>query len=836
MAAKKLLLHYLIVFLHFPSSSSLDIITTNQTFKEGELLVSKNNKFAFGFFTPGTSRYRYLGIWFHNISQPSVVWVANRNHPINGSSGFLSVNRYGNLVLYNDLDQKSPLWSTNVSGEVTDTYSARLLDSGNLILVRGGSGRVLWQSFDYPTDTQLPGMKIGRNKKTGIEWSLTSWKSADDPGIGEFSVKMDTRSPMQLYLYKGSKYLWRAQLWPIRKFSNVYSYTSVINQEEAYTTYNITDDLIVARSLVDHTGLCKWIRWSESDKQWKAFWSAPKNPCDLYAHCGTNGKCSPSNSDAFECSCLPGYEPRSPRDWYLRDASGGCVRKREESSSLCRIGEGFLKVENTVHPDTSSSVAWLQMNMSHLECERECLRNCSCTAYASVDNDESGNGCLTWYGVLIDTTDQVQDGFDLYVRVDAIELAENTIESNAFLGKDMEILILSIISAWLALILLACLWTRRNKRGTGRRNKQDKRLFDPASGSIYYKNTLVASELRQSSHPQDVSFLDLGTIKAATNNFSETNKLGQGGFGIVYKGQLSDGQEVAVKRLSKNSGQGIEEFKNEVLLIAKLQHRNLVKLLGCCLERGEQMLIYEYLPNKSLDSFLFGQTRRSFLDWRKRFDIITGIARGILYLHQDSRLTIIHRDLKCSNILLDANMNPKISDFGMARIFKVDQIQEKTNTVVGTYGYMSPEYAIFGKFSVKSDVFSFGVVLLEIVSAKKNNSFQEEDPSLTLIGCVWKLWRQDKIMDIVDVSMEGSYDTHEVFRCIQIGLLCVQEYAMDRPTMSEVLLMLTSETAIPPPKEPAFIYRICSSNNSEEIGKKESNSINDVTITNFLAR
>ncbi|XP_065877240.1 G-type lectin S-receptor-like serine/threonine-protein kinase RKS1 isoform X3 [Euphorbia lathyris] len=736
MAAKKLFLHYLIVFLYFPSSSSLDIITANQTFKEGELLVSKNKKFAFGFFTPGTSSYRYLGIWFHNISQPSVVWVANRNHPINGSSGFLSVNRYGDLVLYNDLNQKIPLWSTNISDEVTDNCSAQLLDSGNLILVRGGSGRVLWQSFDYPTDTMLPGTKIGRNKKTGFEWSLTSWKSADDPWIGEFSVKMDTRSPMQLYLYKGSKYVWRAQIWPIRKFSNVFSFKTVINQEEAYTTYSITDDLIVARSMVDNIGLCKWIRWSENDKQWKEFWSVPKNPCDLYAHCGTNGKCSPSNSDAFECSCLPGYEPRSPRNWYLRDASGGCVRKREESSSLCRIGEGFLKVENTILPDTSSSVAWLQMNMSHLECERECLRNCSCTAYASVYNDQSGNGCLTWYGVLMDTTDQVQDGIDLYVRVDAIELAENTIESNAFLGKDMEILILSIISAWLALILLACLWTRRNKRGTVRRDKPGKRLFDPASGSIYYKNTLVASELRQSSHPQDILFLDLGTIHAATNNFSETNILGQGGFGIVYKGQLADGQEVAVKRLSKNSGQGIEEFKNEVLLIAKLQHRNLVKLLGCCVERGEQLLIYEYLPNKSLDSFLFDQTRRSFVDWRKRFDIITGIARGILYLHQDSRLTIIHRDLKCSNILLDANMNPKISDFGMARIFKVDQIQEKTNTVVGTYGYMSPEYAIFGKFSVKSDVFSFGVVLLEIVSAKKNNSFQEEDPSLTLIGCV----------------------------------------------------------------------------------------------------
>ncbi|XP_065877245.1 G-type lectin S-receptor-like serine/threonine-protein kinase At1g11410 isoform X4 [Euphorbia lathyris] len=728
MAAKKIILQYLLLLLHFPSFSSLDIITKNQTIKEGDLLISKNNKFAFGFFILGSSSYRYVGIWFHKISEPSVVWVANRNHPINGSSGFISINQYGNLVLYTDAVRKVPIWSTNVSSDVTDPYVAQLLDSGNLILLQGRSGRVLWQSFDYPTDTRLPGMKLGKNKKTGLEWSLTSWKSADDPGLGKFSVKIDSRA-LQIFLYKESKILWRAQLWPERKFSSVYSYSSELNEEEVYTVYYINDDSIVTRQMVDHTGQFKWLRWSESDGQWKEFWSVPKYPCDVYAHCSAFGKCSSSNSDAFECSCLPGYEPESSRDWYLRDASGGCVRKREESSSLCRHGEGFLKVEDAKFPDTS--FALLHMNMSHLECEQECLRNCSCAAYVSIDKDESGYGCLTWYGELLDTMDHVDRGFDLYVRVDSIEL-ENTVKSNVFLRKGLKILILSVTLAWLTIIIFAYLWIRRNKRVI--KNKREKRLLDPASGSIYYKNTLVATELRQNTHPQDLSFFSRSTIVAATNNFSTTNKLGKGGFGTVYKGQLFDGQEIAVKRLSKNSGQGIEELKNEVMLIAKLQHRNLVKLVGSCIEGGEEMLIYEYLPNKSLDSFLFDQKRRSFLDWRKRLDIITGIARGILYLHQDSRLTIIHRDLKCSNILLDANMNPKISYFGMARIFRVDQIQEETNKVVGTYGYMSPEYALFGKFSVKSDVFSFGVILLEIVSAKKNNGFQEEDPSLTLIG------------------------------------------------------------------------------------------------------
>ncbi|XP_065877255.1 G-type lectin S-receptor-like serine/threonine-protein kinase At1g11410 [Euphorbia lathyris] len=838
MAAKRSFLHFLLFILHFSSYDSLDIITTNQTFQDGHLLISENGKFAFGFFTPGNSAHRYVGIWFHKISQ-LVVWVANRNSPINGSSGFLSFDRYGKLVLYNDPRRKIPLWFTNVSGEVDDPCVAQLLDSGNLVLLQGRSRTVVWQSFDHLTDTFLPGAKGGKNFKTGQEWSLTSWRSEDDPGTGKFSVKIDHRGTPQVFLYEGTKPRHRQHIWPHRRFSEIYKGVYNRNEEEAHLVIEINDTskTIIIVATVDYAGIYKWLRWSESSSQWKEFVSVPKHTCDLYGRCGAYGKCTPSNPDTFECSCLPGYEPRSPMDWHLRDASGGCIRKRMESASVCKSGEGFLKVENLKFPDTSS-VAWLRMNISHRQCERECLMNCSCSAYASVDNDLSENDCLTWYGELIDTVDHVDGngGFDMYVRVDALELAENTIQSNAFLRIGVKILIVPVASVWLTVIFFAYLWIKRRKR-RATKNKQDKRLFNPASGSIYYKNTLVASELEQASRPQDVSFFDLSIIVAATDNFSPANKLGQGGFGIVYKGQLSNGKEVAVKRLSTNSGQGIEELKNEVMLIAKLQHRNLVKLLGCCIEGGEQMLIYEYLPNKSLDTFLFDQTRKPFLDWKKRFGIIIGIARGMLYLHQDSRLTIIHRDLKCSNILLDANMNPKISDFGMARIFMTDQIQEKTNKVVGTYGYMSPEYAIFGKFSTKSDVFSFGVILLEIVSAKKNNGFRKEDPSLSLIEYVWELWRQNRGMEIVDSSMEGSCPMNEALRCIQIGLLCVQENAEDRPTVVEIVLMLGSEKALPSPKQPAYIYRK-STNTSYSITADENapSSINEVTISSLISR
>ncbi|KFK30807.1 hypothetical protein AALP_AA6G028400 [Arabis alpina] len=299
--------------------------------------------------------------------------------------------------------------------------------------------------------------------------------------------------------------------------------------------------------------------------------------------------------------------------------------------------------------------------------------------------------------------------------------------------------------------------------------------------------------------------LDYRIIQAATDNFSENNKIGRGGFGEVYKGTFSDGAEVAVKRLSKTSGQGDTEFKNEVVVVAKLQHRNLVRLLGFCLEGEERILVYEYVPNKSLDYFLSDPAKQAQLDWTRRFKIIGGIARGILYLHQDSRLTIIHRDLKASNILLDADMNPKIADFGMARIFGMEQTQENTSRIVGTYGYMSPEYAMHGQFSMKSDVYSFGVLVLEIISGRKNSSFHDADGAHDLVTYAWTLWSNGTPLDLVDPIIVDNCQKSEVVRCIHIGLLCVQEDPVERPTLRTIFMMLTSNTVtLPVPRQPGF--------------------------------
>ncbi|CAL5335869.1 unnamed protein product [Camellia sinensis] len=335
----------------------------------------------------------------------------------------------------------------------------------------------------------------------------------------------------------------------------------------------------------------------------------------------------------------------------------------------------------------------------------------------------------------------------------------------------------------------------------------------------------------------ELPLFDFTTIAAATSNFSDANTIGEGGFGPVYKGKLSTEQEIAVKRLSKGSGQGLEEFKNEVTSIAKLQHRNLVRLLGCCIQGEERMLIYEYMCNKSLNYFIYDQNRSALLAWQKRFDIVMGIARGLLYLHQDSRLRIIHRDLKASNILLDNDLIPKISDFGLARIFEGEQICAKTKRVIGTYGYMSPEYTIDGKFSVKSDVFSLGVLLLEIVSGKRNRGFHHPDHHHNLLGHAWLLWNVDRALELMEACLKESCVESQVQRCIQVGLLCVQKLPQDRPAMSSVVFMLGNEEAIlPQPKQPGFFIERSSIDTATATRSEEFYTNGEVTITILDAR
>ncbi|XP_039024804.1 putative receptor-like protein kinase At4g00960 [Hibiscus syriacus] len=298
-------------------------------------------------------------------------------------------------------------------------------------------------------------------------------------------------------------------------------------------------------------------------------------------------------------------------------------------------------------------------------------------------------------------------------------------------------------------------------------------------------------DLERIAQQEQKSFL-FETLVAATKDFHSHHKLGEGGFGPVYRGKLDDGREIAVKKLSQNSSQGKKEFENEAKVLARVQHRNVVNLLGYCIHGDEKLLVYEYITNQSLDKVLFKPSRKEELDWKRRYEIITGIARGLLYLHNDSHNRIIHRDIKASNILLDDKWVPKIADFGMARLFPEGETHVNTR-VAGTNGYMAPEYVMHGHLSVKADVFSFGVLVLELISGHRNSSLSSNADARNLLEWVDKLYKKGKGMEIMDAAIASSAPSEQVAICIQIGLLCVQSDPKVRPDMHRVVIMLSKK-------------------------------------------
>ncbi|KAK1364903.1 Receptor-like serine/threonine-protein kinase [Heracleum sosnowskyi] len=863
MLSPKKCLSIFFILLLLQSCLSTSIITSDEPLNDGDVLVSATENFVLGFFSPSNSTSRrYVGIWYNKISVRTVVWVANRDNPVSSTSGVLSLDNTGNLVLVDSRKPDVVIWSTHVSNSssiVLSNFTAELLDSGNFVVYEDDSKNgFVWQSFDFPTDTQLPEMIIGVNRRSGQKRFLTSWKSPDDPGTGSYSLMIDVNgSRPQLFLYRDGIPFWRAGHWNGVRYSgipemntsnSIFKVKYVDNPEEVSLWFSLRNTSIFLRQvLIESPRAIERQTWQEDVHKWGVFYTAPKDECDSYSHCGAFGDCNSLSAGAYECKCLPGFEPKSLREWNLRDGSQGCVPKRK--GRMCRDGEGFVKLAEVKLPDTTKTR--LDMNLDDKACADLCLKNCSCTGYASANTSGgSFSGCITWYNELIDLREYPSGGQDFYLRVDAVELenwkagasAPKTIpDKDSKKSKNIKVLVLVPLNVAFAVLLTVTYWFLMKKK-TGKAPRKQENISSFSSnindhGISVHGSTTGEEGNDIGTSTIDVKIYSLSTIVAATENFSLAHKVGEGGFGSVYKGKLHNGQDIAVKRLSSTSGQGMKEFRNEVTLIAKLQHRNLVRLFGYCTQNEEKMLIYEYLPNKGLDCFLFDREKNGMLDWEKRFDIILGIARGMVYLHHDSRLRIIHRDLKASNILLDAHLNPKISDFGMARISGSDQIEEQTKRVVGTYGYMSPEYAMQGHFSIKSDVFSFGVLLLEIITGRKNSSYCTED-SVNLIGHVWELWRESNVLEVVDQSLgESRHHDPRILRCIHIGLLCVQESAAARPSMSEVVFMLSNETSLPQPGQAAFIFRTSdrgpTSTSSTSVG---GNPTNELTISRIEGR
>ncbi|CAL1358332.1 unnamed protein product [Linum trigynum] len=802
---------FLLLILMLLCSHSLSLATTN-TLRQGgpalnssSALVSPNGLFTLAFRQLETSESNhnsyYLVVRYNDSNL--FPWIANRESPIPDDSGSLSLDSTGTLTITYSGNHTIRLYSSTDNNR----NLTALLDDTGCFSLTNSDGNSLWQSFDSPADSWLPGMKLGavvsgrgRNRQ-----QLTSWLSYSFPGeTGAFALEWGPSSPAAdgkeelVMKRRGSETFWTSgEILGPNRFRNLdlrgvtaadFKVSRVKNPpDEDYLTFSASQFTILR------------LRFDGEIEYYQS------------------GSAMGTLLDPQVCD--GNYSENGCRRWE------GPACRRENGGDKFAIRGGRFK-ESLVDRNGSLSIS---------DCKDKCWKDCECVgSVMNGSGDHNETGCTLLYGGFDEVPGPTTEYFHVIVGgangggrspSDADRRASGR-------GQNHWIWVSAAVAGALSIVIVCIFWYRR-------RQKLRERVLAEFMAPDAPNDVDKVEDDGSHQGPDQLKVYPIGSIMTATGNFSLQNKLGEGGFGPVYKGKLSERREVAVKRLSKRSGQGLVEFKNELILIAKLQHRNLVRLLGCCIHGEEKMLVYEYMPNKSLDSFLFDESERLRLDWTKRFNIIEGVAQGLLYLHKYSRLTIIHRDLKVSNILLDENMNPKISDFGMARIFKTNVSEANTLKPVGTYGYMSPEYAIKGTFSTKSDVFSFGVMLLEIVSGRKNYDLIQLDPPVDLAEYAWNLWKEGSPLQLMDPALEDSCNSKDqILRCINIGLLCMEYNAIDRPGMSEVISMLTSEVSqLPIPEQPGFtMTRLQEKEASSSTRGSGLWSSNEFTITKIIAR
>ncbi|XP_023636295.1 G-type lectin S-receptor-like serine/threonine-protein kinase At4g11900 isoform X2 [Capsella rubella] len=608
-----LLVYYgVLMFLSFQVShvysSTKTIISTNQPLPRFDTLVSSGDIFELGIFnpTPGIYGNFYIGMWYRQSSPRTVVWVANRESPARGIDShncFLNISN-GNLILHNNI-YNGAIWSTGVNSSKGKDVQAVLLDNGNLVLrdVSSSSAAVLWQSFDHPSDTWLPVAKLKLRDQR-----LTSWKGLTDPSPGRYSLEFDHRSNSLITVWNRSKSYWSSGPWDprLRAFKNFPDTVSFkLNVDESYITYSVVDyPDSIARLVIDVSGQLGLHIWNADIQVWETTWSQPENKCEVYNYCGSFGICN-ENQKEMPCRCVPGFERVVRQGWDdVNDFSGGC--KRETKLQCGKGNDKFVPIKNIKL--ASDPITLILTSSLVTTCASACLANCSCQAYA-LDN----NKCLMWTRNAFNLQQlDANEGNTFFLRLASSNISpkasnispplSNISTTTSNQGKTehsegislvLPIVLSLLVAAGAALLVgLYCyISSTRRRKGTQTEEKQSRELLE--GGLI-------------DDDGENMCYLNLHDIMAATNSFSEEKKLGEGGFGPVYKGKLANGMDVAIKRLSKKSSQGMKEFKNEVVLIIKLQHKNLVRLLGYCVEGDEKLLIYEYMSNKSLDILLFG--------------------------------------------------------------------------------------------------------------------------------------------------------------------------------------------------------------------------------------
>ncbi|WVZ50297.1 hypothetical protein U9M48_001564 [Paspalum notatum var. saurae] len=797
-----------------PCFAAKDTLAAGQALAVGDRLVSSNGKFALGFFSSGnisesesssssdnnsTTTNWYLGIWFNKIPVFTPVWIANRDEPFTDPDNLkhkrLQISGDGNHLVVLDIRSRNLVWSTEIiannnaskttsSSSNNTTTVAVLTHSGNLVLHRPSdpSQVVVWQSFDYPTDVYLPGSKLGRNKITGLNRVFVSRKNRIDPARGSYCVGVDSRFSQGIILYHcaSSVVFWASGTFSLSNVdpsdSGFISYNQIDNSQEQYYIYTIPNDTLSVYTVVETSGQIKGRVWVENNQGWgwQEFYTQPMNPCSVHAACGPFTVCTSIDNANVSCDCMKGFSVESPGEWDLGDRAGGCRRNNPLDCST----DKFLPI-----PGVALAYNPVPMKAADADdCRQVCASDCSCTSYSYTSS-----GCSVWNGGLLNTAASTTAGGDiLYLRISAKDLqALRDNKKGSYVGV---VIAASIAGSGtitvLLLLLFIAVWRRNRDYGLQSSTTQD------AAGIRTFRYSY---------------------LRHATKKFSE--RLGGGGFGSVYKGLLSDSiTTIAVKRLD-GARQGEKQFRAEVSSIGLIQHINLVKLIGFCCESDKRLLVYEHMPNGSLDAHLFNTSNDGIvLDWSTRCQIATGVARGLSYLHEGCRECIIHCDIKPENILLDASFVPKIADFGMAAIIGRDFSRVLT-TFRGTVGYLAPEWISGEAITQKVDVYSFGMVLLEIVSGRRNSPKVYTTSSFHIsyfpVQAISMLHAGD-MSSLVDPQLHGDFSLEEAIRVFKVAFWCIQENEFDRPTMGEVVRALEGlhELNMPPmPRQFAAITK-----------------------------
>jgi D-mannose binding lectin/S-locus glycoprotein domain/PAN-like domain len=411
----------LFFFSLFYLSTCTDTISLNSSLRGEETLVSSGGVFTLGFFTAGSNQY--LGIWYAQMAQQTIVWVANRDSPIVNSTGVLSIISNGsNLQL--QTSSNNLLWSTSISSNLVNPV-AQLLDTGNFVLKENNTDNYAWQSFDQPTDTVLPGVKIGH--ASGQYRSLVSWSGSDDPSSSNITFKLDLSGFPEFFMWNGLKRVYRNGPWngvhfsgePQMESSSTFTFVYFSDQNETYYTFYINDSSVLSRLVLNQSALQRYVS-DGTGSGWSLYWSIPRDQCDTYDQCGSYALCSTNVSSIPNCTCLTGFVPKSQQDWDLRDTSGGCVRQ----VGLNCTGDGFITISNAKLPDTTNATVDATIGLE--ECRDRCLMKCSCTGYANSNVSNGGSGCVIWTGDLADLRQFTGGGQDFYYRVAGSEVPGST--------------------------------------------------------------------------------------------------------------------------------------------------------------------------------------------------------------------------------------------------------------------------------------------------------------------------------------------------------------------------------------------------------------------------